>query len=362
MRRGARRAARHRRSERSRRNGWEEDCAVLHPVQDTWLLRAAVQFSDLARPRRSCPALHALHPAGELARRHQHCAARHRRLVAARQCVDASVRAAFPPWDASHGAPDGIVVLGGAITRRLCRLRAAPSRSMNRPSGSPSRSNSRAATRTRASSSPAATTFIAERGVEAAIAVKEFEALGIPHERITAEEQSRNTVENAVFSQLLAHPQPGERWLLVTSAYHMPRAIAAFRAAGFPVEAYPVDWRTRGPIDARRTVCLAWRRLAPHRHGGSRVDRPFGLPDHWQDRGTCSRRLDSRALTVPENSRLILGLFTNPSSRAPMLARAEDRIESGEKCCVTSRRDVLGGLDKHVYGYSCRARTRVRRN
>jgi uncharacterized SAM-binding protein YcdF (DUF218 family) len=36
----------------------------------------------------------------------------------------------------------------------------------------------------------------------------------------------------------------------VTSAYHMPRAMAAFRAAGFPIEAYPVDWRTGGPIDA----------------------------------------------------------------------------------------------------------------
>jgi uncharacterized SAM-binding protein YcdF (DUF218 family) len=38
----------------------------------------------------------------------------------------------------------------------------------------------------------------------------------------------------------------------VTSAYHMPRAMAAFRAAGFPVEPYPVDWRTRGPIDVVR--------------------------------------------------------------------------------------------------------------
>ena len=83
-----------------------------------------------------------------------------------------------------------------------------------------------------------------------AIAVNEFEALGIAHERITAEEQSRNTIENAVFSHLLANPQPEERWILVTSAYHMPRAIAAFRAAGFPIEAYPVDWRTRGPVDA----------------------------------------------------------------------------------------------------------------
>ena len=86
--------------------------------------------------------------------------------------------------------------------------------------------------------------------LEAPLAVKEFEALGVAHDRITAEEQSRNTIENAVFSRLIAQPKPGERWLLVTSAFHMPRAIAAFRAAGFPVEAYPVDWRTRGPIDA----------------------------------------------------------------------------------------------------------------
>jgi uncharacterized SAM-binding protein YcdF (DUF218 family) len=80
--------------------------------------------------------------------------------------------------------------------------------------------------------------------------VKEFEALGVAHDRITAEEQSRNTVENAVFSRLLADPKPGQRWVLVTSASHMPRAIAAFRAAGFPVEAYPVDWHTRGKDDA----------------------------------------------------------------------------------------------------------------
>ena len=87
---------------------------------------------------------------------------------------------------------------------------------------------------------------------EAASAVQIFESLGIPHSRIMAEEQSRNTMENAVFSMLIAMPQPGERWLLVTSSFHMPRAIGTFRAAGFPVEAYPVDWRTRGPVDLLR--------------------------------------------------------------------------------------------------------------
>jgi uncharacterized SAM-binding protein YcdF (DUF218 family) len=45
-------------------------------------------------------------------------------------------------------------------------------------------------------------------------------------------------------------PKPGELWLLVTSAVHMPRAIGVFRKAGFDIEAYPVDWRTRGWSDA----------------------------------------------------------------------------------------------------------------
>ena len=52
------------------------------------------------------------------------------------------------------------------------------------------------------------------------------------------------TAENAAYSKALVKPKPGERWLLVTSAQHMPRAMGAFRKAGFPVEAYPVDWRS----------------------------------------------------------------------------------------------------------------------
>ncbi len=94
--------------------------------------------------------------------------------------------------------------------------------------------------------------LIFNEGPEAMFAVRELEDLGVAPERIKAEDRSRNTIENAVFSRRLVDPKPGERWLLLTSAYHMPRSIAAFRAAGFAVEAYPVDWRTRGPIDAFR--------------------------------------------------------------------------------------------------------------
>ena len=86
-------------------------------------------------------------------------------------------------------------------------------------------------------------------GMESDYAIELFERLGIARSRIVAERQSRNTIENAEFSKELIRPKPGERWLLVTSASHMSRAIGVFRRAGFPVEAYPVDWRTRGPID-----------------------------------------------------------------------------------------------------------------
>jgi uncharacterized SAM-binding protein YcdF (DUF218 family) len=84
-----------------------------------------------------------------------------------------------------------------------------------------------------------------------------FESFGIARERVTLERRSRNTAENARFSKELVQPGPGERWLLVTSAYHMPRAIGLFRRAGFAVEAYPVDWRTGAGDDAAPFVALS---------------------------------------------------------------------------------------------------------
>jgi len=63
------------------------------------------------------------------------------------------------------------------------------------------------------------------------------------------ERLSRNTAENAAFTRDLLQPKPGERWLLVTSAFHMPRSVGLFRKVGFPVEPYPVDWRVGGRDD-----------------------------------------------------------------------------------------------------------------
>lgn len=66
---------------------------------------------------------------------------------------------------------------------------------------------------------------------------------GIPAGRIVLEEQSRSTHENAVFAKDLIRPRPSQNWVLVTSAYHMPRAVASFRAVDWQVIPYPVDFR-----------------------------------------------------------------------------------------------------------------------
>ena len=92
---------------------------------------------------------------------------------------------------------------------------------------------------------------------EAELAKRLFENLGVPAGRLVTEDRSRDTDENAKLSKAIADPKPGECWLLVTSGHHMPRAVGAFRRAGFPVEAYPVDWRTRGPEDLARPFRIA---------------------------------------------------------------------------------------------------------
>ena len=66
---------------------------------------------------------------------------------------------------------------------------------------------------------------------------------GIAASRIILEEQSRSTHENAVFAKQLMRPKPDAIWVLVTSAYHMPRAVASFHAVDWPVIPYPVDFR-----------------------------------------------------------------------------------------------------------------------
>jgi uncharacterized SAM-binding protein YcdF (DUF218 family) len=73
-----------------------------------------------------------------------------------------------------------------------------------------------------------------------------LKSVGIAASRITLESNSRTTYENAVELRRILRPGPRDRFILVSSAYHLPRAVGAFRSQGFRVIPWPVDFRTRG--------------------------------------------------------------------------------------------------------------------
>jgi uncharacterized SAM-binding protein YcdF (DUF218 family) len=159
------------------------------------------------------------------------------------------LEARFPPWDASHGAPDGIIVLGGSIDADLSEargetvVRGAADRIIAAAELARRYPNARVLF------SGGSPNLVSNDAREADYAGALFESLGVAKARLMMERRSRNTQENAEFSKVMVEPKSGERWLLVTSAFHMPRSVGLFRKAGFNVEPYPVDWRVGGRSD-----------------------------------------------------------------------------------------------------------------
>jgi uncharacterized SAM-binding protein YcdF (DUF218 family) len=155
----------------------------------------------------------------------------------------------FPPWDAARGTPDGIIVLGASIEPDLSVahgtpiVRSAPDRIIVAAALARRYPNARLVF------SGGSANLVSNDAREADFAGEIFESLGVAKSRLTMERRSRNTHENAEFSKALVAPKEGERWLLVTSGFHMPRSVGLFRKAGFAVEPYPVDWRVGGRDD-----------------------------------------------------------------------------------------------------------------
>ncbi|MEW5743065.1 MAG: YdcF family protein [Myxococcota bacterium] len=82
---------------------------------------------------------------------------------------------------------------------------------------------------------------------EAEYLARQLEAWGIAKERLVVEDQARNTRENATFTKALVTSRGLGRVLVVTSAFHMPRAAGCFRAAGVDFDTLKVDYRMREP-------------------------------------------------------------------------------------------------------------------
>ena len=145
------------------------------------------------------------------------------------------------PIPADPGRVDGIIVLAGAESARLSAFYGQPL--LN-------------------SSADRLTTFLmlAHRFPDArlvhsgdtapasqsAVARELLLGVGVEPGRLVFETKSHDTCGSPQSTRELVKPEPAERWLIVTSAYHMPRAVACFRAAGWDVTPYPTDFR-RGP-------------------------------------------------------------------------------------------------------------------
>lgn len=150
----------------------------------------------------------------------------------------------FPPVRTLPANVTGIIVLGGAVDTDLSAARGMPS--LN---GDAERMTSlvylaRQYPNARLAFTGGNGALIHGSNTEADVARTLFTELGVNQSRIVYEDRSRNTYENVVLLKALVQPQPGQLWLLVTSAWHMPRAVGLFRQAGWSVLPYPVGYKT----------------------------------------------------------------------------------------------------------------------
>ena len=157
----------------------------------------------------------------------------------------------FPKAAVDLSAPTGIIVLGGAVDEDLTRQRDQVALTESAARMTEGVALSRRFPQARLVFSGGSGHLGEARTTESDAALRLWLELGVPEARMEFENRSRNTHENAIFTKELVKPKPGETWLLVTSAYHMPRSVGIFRQAGFPVIPYPVDYRTApwpGPL------------------------------------------------------------------------------------------------------------------
>jgi uncharacterized SAM-binding protein YcdF (DUF218 family) len=152
----------------------------------------------------------------------------------------------FPTQSPIMTPPRGIIVLGGVLSERIARARGQTALNDAAERMTASATLARLYPSAMLVFSGGSGSLLDNSDREATAAHRLWSELGVPESQMIFEDASRNTYENAVFTQKLVHPRQDEKWLLVTSAFHMPRSIGIFRALGMNPLAYPVDYRTDG--------------------------------------------------------------------------------------------------------------------
>jgi uncharacterized SAM-binding protein YcdF (DUF218 family) len=152
----------------------------------------------------------------------------------------------FPPPPPDMPPPYGIIILGGAITEDLTDAHGQTIFGDGAARLTEAAILARRYPLARIVYTGGSASFTPTTSTEAEEAKSLLVALGVDLERITIETRSRNTDENARFTASMVAPKPDQTWLIVTSAWHIPRSMGLFRKAGFNAIAYPVDYHTFG--------------------------------------------------------------------------------------------------------------------
>ena len=142
------------------------------------------------------------------------------------------------------GPVTGILVLGGAVEQRLTAAHGIPALNGAAERMTEAVALARRHPEARLVFTGGSAAIMPGGPTEADTARRLFADLGLPSSRLTFEDESRNTWENALLTHRLVNPRAEETWLLVTSASHMPRAVGSFRAAGWRVVPWPVNHTT----------------------------------------------------------------------------------------------------------------------
>ena len=142
---------------------------------------------------------------------------------------------------------DGIVVLGGIFNLRMSRTYGQPS-----ITGAAERLVALARLRRLYPQAK----LVYSGGSESELARQTLNTMGTDTSRILFEDKSSSTRENALFTRELVKPVPGEVWLLVTSADHMPRAVGVFRKLDWDVLPIPVNYHTLGDLDFNLSISV----------------------------------------------------------------------------------------------------------
>lgn len=150
----------------------------------------------------------------------------------------------FPARQGTSEPVTGILVLGGSFNTVMTRERAQVSLTSSAERLTEFMRLARMYPQARLIFSGGSGLVFDTKPTEAEVARTFFIEAGFDVSRVEFEDQSRNTAESARLSFAQVSPKVDERWLLITSARHMPRAMGLFRYAGWPVTAHPVDYTT----------------------------------------------------------------------------------------------------------------------